>query len=474
MIQKRTKIIATIGPSSNNESTLRNLILEGVNLFRLNFSHIKHEDAAALILVIKELDKELGTQTGILADLQGPKIRIGNVLNNKVELKDNSIVTFTTEEIESTESLLGIRYPDFAKDVEPGDDILIDDGNMKLVVLTTDKKSLVTAKVINGGFLTPRKGVNLPKTRISLSSITEKDFADLKFIVTQPIDWLALSFVRSVNDIIRLRNILKEEKVDIAIIAKIEKPSALKQIDAIIKESDAIMIARGDLGVEIPVEELPLAQKSMITKCLAASKPVIIATQMLESMINNVTPSRAEINDVANGVFDGADALMLSAETASGKFPELVVNTMVRIIKTIEEQGNIFHKNVEIDLKSTTFLSDQLCKTASNLAFENKAKALIGMTQSGYTAYRLASFRPEAKIYAFTNNDRLLTRLSLCWGVQCFIYNKKNSTDESIEDSIAILKEKELVMKDEIVINLTSMPLNKMARTNTLKFSIVE
>lgn len=473
-VYNRTKIVATLGPASSDRETLTKMFIEGVDVCRLNFSHGSHEQHLEVIKTIRSINEEYGLHVSILCDLQGPKIRIGELPNEYVDLVEGETLYMTSDKSKQNEETVFITYPEFAQDVNVGDRILLDDGKLVLEVADTNKTDLVTTTIKHGGKLFPKKGVNLPNTKISLPCLTEKDLADLDFILDHQPDWIALSFVRESYDILALRQILESRQSPAKIIAKIEKPQALENLDSIIEETDAVMVARGDLGVEVPIEELPLSQKLIVKKCLEKSKPVIIATQMMESMINSPQPSRAEITDVANAVIDGADALMVSGETSVGKFPVEVIKNMQKIVRKIEDVGDYFHIQHDADTNSPTFLSDALCKNAVDTSASVKAKAIVGMTVSGYTAFQLSSHRPHAFIFIFSGNKRLLSQLSLIWGVRGMYYDKYKSTDQTFKDVNQELKDKGFVDQGELVINTASMPINERSRTNTLKITIID
>lgn len=472
-IFNRTKIIATIGPATQSKDILKEMILEGLDVCRINFSHGDHSLIKETINNIRELNKELGTFVGILGDLQGPKLRIGSIANGSINLQKYQEIILTTKECEGNEHKIYINYPQFAKDVKPKEKILLDDGKIHLEVIETDKKENVKCKVISGGILSSKKGVNLPNTKISLPSLTIKDLRDLDFALENDFDWIGLSFVRSVTDIIELKELIRNKGKNTRIIAKIEKPEALKEIDQIINASDGIMVARGDLGVELPMEQVPLIQKKIVEKCIKASKPVIIATQMMESMIENYSPTRAEVNDVANAVMDGADAVMLSAETSVGKYPVKVIEIMRKIITQVEDLDTIYYRHHAPEIKTPTYITDSICYIASILAKESNVKAIITMTNSGYSAFKLSSHRPKARIFAFTDNKSLLTTLSLVWGVTGYYYDKYESTDQTINDLKEFLKNNQLVKTDDLVINIASMPMKEKGRTNMIKLSYI-
>ena len=470
----RTKIIATLGPASGNEEMIRKLVQSGVDVFRLNMSHGDHAYHKKTIKLIRKINKDLGTYVAILADLQGPKIRLGMVEENLPPLKKNAELIITTKELLGNNEQVYITYPAFAKDVEPGDTILIDDGKIEGRVLTSNKKDKVTVRIIHPGVLSSRKGVNLPDTNVSIPSLTEKDHEDLLFALENGAHWVALSFVRKAEDIIHLKNIIRKHGKLTKVIAKIEKPEGFRNIDAIIDATDAVMVARGDLGVEMPVENVPFIQKSIVTKCGKKAKPVIIATQMMESMIEQARPTRAEVTDVANAVMDGADAVMLSGETAMGQHPELVVKTMSRIINKAENEDIIYNRRHVADPKSRTFLSDAVCYNSCNMADEVGARAIMGMTKTGYTAFMVSSSRPRAAIYIFTNNQEIVNTLNLLWGVKAFYYTRLKGTYETFMDVQDVLKGKKLLQKGDIVLNLGTMPVTQPSRTNVLRISIIE
>ncbi|WP_209331957.1 pyruvate kinase [Lunatimonas salinarum] len=467
-IYNKTKILATVGPASNNEEVLTELAMAGADVFRLNFSHGNHEGHKNVVDIIRKINRDYNLNIGILQDLQGPKIRVGEVENNGVVIKPGDQITITNDPVIGTSSLVSTVYQNLPNDVVPGDRILIDDGNLELVVLSTDGKNVVCT-VVHGGILKSRKGINLPNTKVSAPSLTEKDLEDLEFGLENQVDWIALSFVRSAEDIADLRERIERAGKSCKIVAKIEKPEALENIDAIIEATDAIMVARGDLGVEVPMEVVPLWQKTMVEKCKLASKPVIIATQMMESMIVNPRPTRAETNDVATAVMDGADAVMLSAETASGKYPIAAVKAMTSVIGYIEENGDIYHNLYKIPEDTDSYLSNNLLLMASRLSRNVKAKAIVGITTSGFTGFRLSSHRPSANIFIFTSNKALITQLSLVWGVRAFFFDNQISTDATFQDIQDILKENNHVVEGDIIINTASMPLKEKGRTNMLK-----
>jgi pyruvate kinase len=472
--QRRTKIVATIGPASADKKVLTALVEAGMDVARLNFSHADHETHERSLQTVREINAEYGTQIAILQDLQGPKIRIGNLKAN-VKVKEGSRIVLRSDIQEEVEGALPIVYDTVAQDVKVGDLVLIDDGKVECVVEETDGRHTVTLKIIAGEVIMSRKGVNFPYTHISEPTITEKDFRDIDFAIKHQVEWLALSFVRTAEDIKVLRELIRLKNGVSKLIAKIEKPEALRNIDEIIRASDAIMVARGDLGVEIPMEEVPAWQKRIIKKCNQAGKPVIVATQVMESMITNKRPTRAEANDVANALVDGADAVMLSAETSTGKYPIDVVSSMHRILVSVEkEDEGIYYRNMDSAPEDSEPLSTSIIITACRLAKEAKARALLATTRSGYTALQLSRCRPKSLIYAFTNNPRLLTSLSLVWGVKPVFYDKFVSTDETIQDLQDILREKGLLEVGDTIVNTGSMPMDEHGLTNMIKIGKVK
>jgi pyruvate kinase len=469
----RTKIVATVGPACNTYETLLEMVKEGVDLFRFNFSHGTHDGHKVYFEHVHRINRVYGYNVGILADLQGPKIRIGLVKDGMVELVKNSIVTITDKEAESTAERLFVSYSGLAKDVKPNEQILIDDGKIVLKVEQILNQHEFTCKVIYGGKLSSKKGVNLPDSKLTIASITPKDWEDLEFALKCKASWIALSFVRTADDIIELKKQIKH-KHSVKVIAKIEKPEAIENLDEIIQAADGIMVARGDLGVELPLEKVPIIQKDIVRRCIQASKPVIVATQMMESMIVNPTPTRAEVTDVANAMIDGADAVMLSGESSVGQYPIEVIKVLRRIMNHVETQEVVYNKNLNPQLGSANFLSDAVCYNACKIAEEVKAKAIIGMTRSGYTAFMLSSYRPHAQIYIFTDNLDLLNILSLSWGVKGFYYDRFVSTDETMNDVTEMLKKEGLIEKGDVIVNTGSMPIGRQGKTNMLKVTVVD
>ena len=472
MTLNKTKIIATLGPSSKGQPVLKSLMEEGVNVFRVNFSHANHSEVKKTVLNIREISSLLGLHVAVLGDLQGPKIRLGTVKEN-VFIENGDTVSITTSEVEfGDSSLVSINYLNFPKDVAKGEKILVDDGKIILKIIETNKKDLVKAEVVQGGELKSRKGVNLPNTKISLPALTEKDRTDALFAIKNNFDWLALSFVRSKEDVYSLEELINQNSENkIPIIAKIEKPEAIKNLDAILQAADGLMVARGDLGLEIPAEEVPLNQKLMVNMAKKARKPIIIATQMMESMIDSLTPSRAEVNDVANSVMDGADAVMLSGETSVGQYPVQVIQIISKIIKGVENSPLIKVPNTLPEIHSKRVITKAICFQACNVANELKASAICTLTNSGYTAWQISSWRPSAMILVFTSNKRILSQLGLLWGVRCVFYDNFVSTDRTVEEVNELAVKKGFVKKGGLVINLAAMPVIDKGQVNTLRIS---
>ena len=473
---KRTKIVATVGPACSTYDKLLDLVKAGVNCFRLNFSHGSHEDKAVIIDFLREINKNEPYNIAILGDLQGPKLRVGDLENGKIELKVGQEIIFTTEKIVGTPERIYVSYPSLANDVKIGERIFLDDGKMEVKVIEILNPNEVKISVTLGGTLLPKKGVNLPDSALTMPSLTEKDMADLEFILEKDLDWVALSFVRSTKDIRELKRLIKKTDSKIKIISKIEMPEALTNIRDIIIESDGIMIARGDLGVEVPIEQVPLIQKEIILKCMHRAKPVIVATQMMESMMERTKPNRSEVTDVANAVLEGADAVMLSGETAMGDYPTLVVETMCKIIMEVENKAYNFDRDDILTPQphSPSLLSDALCSSACKLAKDVNASALVGMTQSGYTAFMLSSYRPKAPLFIFSKEKTLINQLSLSWGVRAVYYGEEVSLDDIFLDQINILKERGFLQKGNIVVNTGSTPIELHLPTNVIKITEVD
>lgn len=466
--------MATIGPATSSFEQLERLYQAGVNAFRLNFSHGSHEDHLKVIQLTEELNKKHNAHISLLADLQGPKLRVGVVENNAVLLEKGKLINVVTKPVTGTADLIDVTYETLPQDVRVGEQILIDDGKITLAVESTNGKDLVVCRIVEGGILSSKKGFNLPNTKISLPSLTEKDKRDLDFILHHPINWIALSFVREAHEVSELKEIIKSRNGQARVMAKIEKPEAVANIDAIIEASDAVMVARGDLGVEVPMEEMAIVQKSIVRKSIENAKPVVIATQVMESMLEMSRPTRAEITDVSNAVLDGADVIMLSGETSVGKFPIKVIETIDRIIQRVEQEQGIYNRDHQANSGSPTFYSDAICYNACRIARDVDAKCINAMTYSGYTGFMLASYRPKADIYVFTSNKFLLNTLSIVWGTICYYYNSFESTDESIEDVIELLKKEGNVSAGDVVINTGSMPIRGRGRTNMIKLTEVK
>src|ERR1700744_6615457 len=454
----RTKIVATMGPASTNKDGLLAMIRAGLNVCRLNFSHGKAADHQKTIDTLREINEQYKVNVGILADLQAPKIRIGLVKDGGIHLINGTRIDITTHECIGDDNRIYITYETFPQDVKPNEIILLDDGKIQMRVIETNRKDSVLCEVVHGGILTSRKGVNLPNTKVSIPSLTEEDLINLEFALQNDVEWIGLSFVRTGEDIVELKRIIARSGKSARVIAKVEKPEAIDNIDAIIAATDGVMVARGDLGVEMPLEEVPLLQKMIARKCRAASKPVIVATQMLESMITTPRPTRAEVNDVANSVLDGADAVMLSGETSVGEFPVIVIETLAKSVRNVEELAYTYNTTIEPETPhaAANYLRDALCGSAVYLAEHTNAVGIIAMTTSGYTAFEISSHRPKASTYIFTSNKHLLNALSLVWGVRTFYYDQLESTDKNISDVNNMLKASTLIQSGEVVINTAS------------------
>ena len=473
--KKKTKIVATLGPACSTREVIKDMIEAGVNVFRINFSHADYDDVKERIDIIRSLTQEFEYNTSILADLQGPKLRVG-VMKEDVFVNPGDVITFTTaEDILGTAERVYMNYKQFPKDVNPGERILLDDGKLIFQVLETDRHTEVKAVVIQGGPLRSKKGVNLPNTKVSLPALTEKDIRDAKFAIENDVDWIALSFVRTPEDLQDLQNLINEHGTHkIPIVAKIEKPEAVANIDEIIKFCDALMVARGDLGVEIPAEEVPIIQKKLVYRAKTARIPVIIATQMMETMISSLTPTRAEVNDVANSVMDGADAVMLSGETSVGNYPVQVIQTMSNIIRSVEDSPLIKVPDNQLQVKTNRYITKHICQHAASIANETDAKVITTLTNSGYTAFQVSAWRPKAHTLVFTSNKHILTQLNLLWGVTAYYYDKFASTDDTIDDINQICKEKGYVQNGDFLVNLAAMPVANRGMVNTLRISQIE
>ncbi|TDW50077.1 pyruvate kinase [Flavobacterium sp. 270] len=476
LTNKKTKIVATLGPACGTREIIKDMIEAGVNVFRVNFSHADYEGVKEKINIIRGLNEEFGYTTAILGDLQGPKLRVG-VMEEGTVVHDGDEITFTTaEDIIGNAQKVFMKYQNFPNDVNPGERILLDDGKLIFEIVSTDKKTEVVAKVIQGGELKSKKGVNLPNTKISLPALTEKDIADAIFAIEQKVDWIALSFVKTPRDLQDLQELIaKHSEYKIPIVAKIEMPEALENMDKIIAYCDALMVARGDLGVELPAHEVPLVQKDLIRRAKIARIPVIVATQMMETMITSLTPTRAEVNDVANSVMDGADAVMLSGETATGNYPVQVIQRMTQICEAVEDSPLIQVPQNTPQIKTKRFVTKTVCHQAALLANEISAKAICTLTNSGYTAFQISAWRPSsAHILVFTSNRRILTQLNLLWGVKSFFYDNENSTDDTVTDVNKIAVEKGYAVKGDYLINLAAMPIKEKGMVNTMRVSEIE
>ena len=474
-INKKTKIVATLGPATSTKEVLKNMLDEGANVFRINFSHADYSDVKERVQMIRELNEEHGYTAAILADLQGPKLRVGVMKEEVVVNPGDEIIFATGERFEGTKERVYMTYDRFPQDAKPGERILLDDGKLLFEVVSTDKKKEVKAKVIQGGPLKSKKGVNLPNTDISQPALTEKDIEDAIFAISLDVDWIALSFVRHAEDLMQLRDLIaKHSDHKIPIIAKIEKPEAVENIDKIVAHCDGLMVARGDLGVEVPAEAVPLIQKQLVLRAKKARIPVIIATQMMETMIDSLTPTRAEVNDVANSVMDGADAVMLSGETSVGQYPVEVIRQMANILKSVENSKLIQVPQLPPHIRTNRYITKSICYHAANMANEINAKAISTLTNSGYTAFQISAWRPSCHILVFTSNKRILTRLSLLWGVRAFYYDKFVSTDETIDDVNGIACKMGYLDVGDMLISLAAMPMKEKGMVNTLRVTEIE
>ncbi|MDR6969024.1 pyruvate kinase [Flavobacterium arsenatis] len=472
---KKTKIVATLGPACSTKEVLKNMIDAGVNVFRINFSHADYSDVSERIDMIRSLNEEFGYTTAILADLQGPKLRVG-VMKEDVVVNPGDIITFqTAEDVPGTAERVYMNYKEFPRDVKPGEKILLDDGKLMFEALETNGSTEVVCKVIQGGPLKSKKGVNLPNTKVSLPALTKKDIKDALFAIENKVDWIALSFVRTAEDLMELQDLIMEHSDHkIPIIAKIEKPEGVENIDKIVAYCDGLMVARGDLGVEVPAHEVPLIQKKLINRAKTARIPVIVATQMMETMITSLTPTRAEVNDVANSVMDGADAVMLSGETSVGNYPVQVIEKMTQIIEAVEDSPLIIVPQNTPQVRTKRFITKSICHHAAMMANVIKAKAICTLTNSGYTAFQISAWRPQAHILVFTSNKRILTQLNLLWGVKSYYYDKFVSTDDTVTDVNEIARQKGYVEKGDFLINLAAMPVTDKGMVNTLRVSEIE
>lgn len=472
---KKTKIVATLGPACSTREVIKEMIEAGVDVFRVNFSHADYDDIRSKIEIIRSLNDEFGYTTAILGDLQGPKLRVG-IMKEEVVVNNGDLITFTTaEDIPGTANRVYMNYKEFPNDVNPGERILLDDGKLIFEVVETNRTTEVVARVIQGGPLRSKKGVNLPNTKVSLPALTPKDVKDALFAIEMQVDWIALSFVRTSKDLEELQDLIAEHSAHkIPIIAKIEKPEAVENIDKIVAFCDGLMVARGDLGVEVPAHEVPLIQKKLVNRAKTARIPVIIATQMMETMITSLTPTRAEVNDVANSVMDGADAVMLSGETSVGNYPVQVIEKMTQIIKAVEDSPLITVPQNTPQVRTKRFITKTICHHAATMANVIKANAICTLTNSGYTAFQISAWRPQSHILVFTSNRRILTQLNLLWGVKSFYYDKFVSTDDTVTDINEIAKQRGFVSKGDFLINLAAMPVVEKGMVNTLRVSEIE
>jgi len=464
---RKTKIICTIGPVSESPDSAKKLIEAGMDIARLNFSHGSREEHGKRMAVLREAAAELGKNLGIMLDTMGPEIRTGAFQSGKAFLKEGEKVILTTEDVQGDSTLIPVSYKELPHSLQKGDQVLIADGAISLEVLETREKE-IACRVLIGGILTDRKGVNIPGILLELPFLTKKDVQDINFGIKQGVDFIAASFVRRPEDVLLIKKILESNNADIDIIAKIENAEGVQNLDNIIKVADGVMIARGDLGVEIPVEEVPLIQKSIITKCNRAGKPVITATQMLESMINNPRPTRAEASDVANAIIDNSDAIMLSGETASGKYPVEAVQVMARIAERVEDAQSCRRSRQSPDSPLYT-MTDAIAHATCTIAADLQAAAIITATKSGFTARMVSKYRPQAPIIAACSSEDICKKMSLVWGVQTVIGYTKNSTDGIIQDAIEQSLKEGLIKNGDLVVLTAGIP----RKTNLIKVSVI-
>ena len=469
---KRTKIVCTLGPASQSEEVLRELILNGLNVCRFNFSHGSHEEHKGRIDMVKKVREELNRPIAILLDTKGPEIRTGNFADPEVLLEEGSEFTITMDEVVGTKEICTVSYKGLADDVKEGDTILIDDGLVGLRVKSVENGN-IKCIVENSGIVKNHKGVNVPGVKINLPAITPKDVSDIEFGIREGIDMIAASFVRKASDVLAIREILEKNNAgDVLILSKIENQEGVENIDEILQVSDGIMVARGDLGVEIPTEEIPIVQKMIIKKCNELAKPVITATQMLDSMIRNPRPTRAEVTDVANAIYDGTDAIMLSGETAAGKYPVEAVKVMASIAKRIEQTLDYDRMLKEKGSKNVT-VTDAISHATCTTAVDLNASAIITSTSSGYTAKMVSKFRPQAPIIAATSNEAVMRRLALTWGVCPIKSALAGNTDEVIEKSIEASIENGYVKNGELVVITAGVPVGVSGTTNLIKVHVI-
>jgi pyruvate kinase len=470
---RKTKIVGTLGPASNRKEVITGLVKAGLDVVRLNFSHGDYEEHGRLIDLVKEIEEETGKPIGIMMDTKGPEIRTGKLKEGKVELFTGDKLILTTEEIEGDSSRISISYKHLPEDVRPGSTLLIDDGLIEVKVLGVKGKEII-CEVINGGVLGSRKGVNIPGVSLKLPAITDKDRADIVFGINKGVNFIAASFVRKASDVLEIRKLLLEKNAgNIYIIAKIENQEGVDNIDDILEVADGIMIARGDLGVEIPPEKVPVVQKTLIRKCNKAAKPVITATQMLESMIRNPRPTRAEASDVANAIYDGTDAIMLSGESAIGDYPIAAVKTMARIAEEIENSASYKERIENIKSPSAKTVTEAISFASCKTAMDLKAKCIITSTSSGFTARMVSKHRPMTPIIGVTHNDHVKHFLTLSWGVYPLKVKESTTTDEMIDNSINAVMEYGYVQKGDLVIITAGVPVSMSGTTNLIEVLVV-
>ena len=466
---KKTKIVCTLGPSSNSQEVVEQMILAGMNVARFNFSHGSHEEHKARMDMVRAASKKVGIPVALLLDTKGPEIRLGKFKNGSIQMEEGKEFTLTARDVEGDETIVSVNYKELPQDVKAGDHILLSDGLVNLEVISVEDQDIHT-KILNSGKMSDRKRVAVPGIAINLPAVSETDAADIEFGIRMNMDWIAASFIQRGKDVVTIRKILEKHNSQMKIISKIECQAAVNNIDEIIKMSDGIMVARGDLGVEVPAEEVPTLQKMLIHKCQAAGKPVITATQMLESMCSNPRPTRAETSDVANAILDGTDAVMLSGETASGMYPVEAVETMARVAM-FTESGSRKPSRRTGALSSTT--TESIGKAVVKIAEDLHASAIIASTERGSTAQTISKFRPECPVVAVSPHESVVRRLQLNWGVQAIVGKEASDTDEVVDNGIFAALDSGLIKAGDLVVLTAGVPVAKSGSTNMIRVQVV-
>ena len=470
---RKTKIVCTLGPATDNEEVLRQMMLEGMNVARCNFSHATYDEHKKRMDMIKKLRKEVGQPVAILLDTKGPEVRVKNFKDGRVTLEEGQLFTLTADEVEGTKDKVSVTYNRLYEDLEVGMRVLIDDGLIEMTVEQVDRTNIV-CRVINGGVVSNHKGVNVPDVDLSMPYISDKDREDILFGISQDVDFIAASFVQKKEDILQLRRLLeKNGGSDIKIIAKIENAQGVTNIDDIIEVSDGIMVARGDMGVEIPYEEVPVIQKKIIKKVYRTGKQVITATQMLESMIKNPRPTRAETTDVANAVYDGTSAIMLSGETAAGSYPVEAVKTMVRIAKRTEQDVDYRKRFYQSARETDTDITNAICHASCTTALDLNAKAIVTVTKSGTSARMLAKYRPESDIISCATTEKVCRQLSLTWGVTPIVIKEEKEVFNLFDKAIQAAVKMKLLQTGDLTVITSGVPIGVSGTTNMMKVQIV-